>query len=130
LRRLRKERDLTQKDIAEIFKMSESAISMYERNQREPSFEQVKEFADYFHVSVDWLMGRSESRNDIDYTQAQKNERMIKETEALLYDPDVQFIARSKQEMSPEAFRKLMELTKLAKELVVNETSKDNQNGK
>lgn len=130
MRRLRKERNLMQKDIAEIFKMSESAVSMYERNQREPSFEQVREFADYFHVSVDWLMGRSDSRNDIVYAPPQKNEWIIKGTEDLLYDPDVQFIARSKQEMSPEAFRKLMELTKLAKDMVVNETSKDNQNGK
>jgi transcriptional regulator with XRE-family HTH domain len=59
LRTLRNKRKLTQKDLGEKFKMSESAIGMYERNEREPSFSLVQGLANYFEVTVDYLIGRT-----------------------------------------------------------------------
>lgn len=60
LKELRKERNKTQKELANKFNMSESAIGMYERNERTPSQELTKEIADYFQVTVDYLLGRSD----------------------------------------------------------------------
>lgn len=37
LRKLRNNKNITQKELAKILKMSESAIGMYERDEREPS---------------------------------------------------------------------------------------------
>lgn len=56
LRELRKEKKITQKELSNIFKISESAVGMYERNEREPSFELVKGLADFFEVSTDYLL--------------------------------------------------------------------------
>ncbi len=47
LRILRKNRNLTQKDLADRFNVGESTIGMYERDEREPSFEFVKQLADF-----------------------------------------------------------------------------------
>lgn len=58
LREIRNEHNLTQKDLAKMFKVSESAIGMYERDEREPSFKFTNEVADRFEVSVDYLLGR------------------------------------------------------------------------
>lgn len=63
LRSLRIEKGITQKQFAILFKVAESTVSMYERSEREPAFEQLERIADYFDVSVDYLMGRTGDRS-------------------------------------------------------------------
>lgn len=63
LRFLRKRRNLTQKDLADRFNVGESTIGMYERDEREPSFEFVKQLADFFNVTTDYLLGRTDDPN-------------------------------------------------------------------
>lgn len=58
LRSLRSQRGLTQKDFSKLLQLSESAIGMYERDQREPSLELVRRMADFFEVSIDYILGR------------------------------------------------------------------------
>ncbi|MMZ52796.1 HTH-type transcriptional regulator ImmR [compost metagenome] len=58
LRELRTNKKLSQKELANYFKISESAVGMYERDQREPSFELIERIADFFEVSTDYLLGR------------------------------------------------------------------------
>jgi HTH-type transcriptional regulator, competence development regulator len=60
LRFLRKKRNMTQKDLADAFNLSESTIGMYERDEREPSFEFVRQLADFFNVTTDYLLGRTD----------------------------------------------------------------------
>ncbi|MBR3293591.1 MAG: helix-turn-helix domain-containing protein [Oscillospiraceae bacterium] len=59
LRQLRLESKLTQKELSSILGVSESTVGMYERNQREPSFEMLEAIADFFNVDMDYLTGRS-----------------------------------------------------------------------
>lgn len=59
LRQLRKEDNLTQKDLAAKLGLAFSTISMYERGIREPDFETTEAIADYFNVSMDFLLGKS-----------------------------------------------------------------------
>ncbi len=47
------------KDLAKILNLSESTISLYERNLHQPEFATLKKIADYFNVSIDYLLGRS-----------------------------------------------------------------------
>lgn len=56
LRQLRKEKHLTQNQLAERLGVSFSAISMYERNQREPDLKTLKRIANFFHVTTDYLL--------------------------------------------------------------------------
>lgn len=58
---LRRKSGLTQAELAQAVGMSKSAISMYECGKREPEFDILEAFADYFHVSVNYLLGREES---------------------------------------------------------------------
>ena len=60
LRLLRKEKGLTQKQLADKLGLAFSTISMYERGDREPDFEILESIADFFNVSMDYLsMGMS-----------------------------------------------------------------------
>lgn len=57
---LRKERNLTQKQVYEGVKMSVAAYQRYEYGVREPSYKKLIALADFFNVSLDYLCGRSE----------------------------------------------------------------------
>ena len=57
---LRRERGMTQADLAARLGISKSAVSMYERGNREPELELLQKMADLFRVSVSSLLGREE----------------------------------------------------------------------
>ena len=59
---LRKEKKLTQEQIAKIFQISRSGWSGYEIEGKEPSYESLCEIADFFDVTVEYLLGRSDDR--------------------------------------------------------------------
>lgn len=62
LRVLRKERHMTQKDMAEQFGQSMRAYQYYEAGTRHPEYDHLLALADFFDVSLDYLVGRSETR--------------------------------------------------------------------
>ena len=58
LKHLRKEKGLTQAELARLTGLKISAISMYENGNREPNFETLEIFADFFNVDMNVLLGR------------------------------------------------------------------------
>lgn len=59
LKKLRQEKNLTQKELAALLRLSSSTIGMYEQGQREPSFEILELLADFFNVDLNVLLDRS-----------------------------------------------------------------------
>ena len=58
LKSLRKQKGLTQEEFAKQAGISRSAIGMYESGKREPSFEVLELFADFFNVDMNTLLDR------------------------------------------------------------------------
>lgn len=63
LRKIRKERDLTMKEVGIAIGVGESTISQYETGKRQPDQQTLLKLADYFGVSVDYLLGREMEEN-------------------------------------------------------------------
>lgn len=61
-RALRKEKGLKQKEIGEILAVSERMICYYEHGGRYPDFKGLLSIAEYFRVSLDYLVGWSDRR--------------------------------------------------------------------
>ena len=61
LKQLRKNHDLTQKKMSEVLSISERAYQHYELGTREPPLSNVVKLADYFNVSIDYLVGRKDN---------------------------------------------------------------------
>lgn len=59
IKQLRKERGLSQDQLAKILGVSRSTVGMYETGKREPDFESCEAIADFFNVDMDYLIGRS-----------------------------------------------------------------------
>lgn len=64
---LRKERGMTQGDIAKLIGKARTSVQGYETENKEPSYELLCFLADYFDVSTDYLLGHTDvrSHNDI-----------------------------------------------------------------
>lgn len=86
LKQLRKDNSLTQAELARLTGLKVSAISMYENGNREPNFETLEIFADFFNVDMNVLLGR-EKKSDttkllpttqiVENTPASKSNRKI-----------------------------------------------------
>ena len=59
LKELRKERNLSQLKLAMDLDMNQNSISRYETMEREADYETLIKFANYFNVSIDYLLGRT-----------------------------------------------------------------------
>lgn len=62
IRQLRKDKGMTQDQLASLLKVSRSTIGMYETGNREPDFETCEAIADIFNVDMDFLMGRTSTK--------------------------------------------------------------------
>lgn len=56
LSQLRNQRGLSQSELAKRFNISKSTLAMYEIDQREPNFEMLILIAEYFDVTMDYLI--------------------------------------------------------------------------
>ncbi|WZL82645.1 helix-turn-helix transcriptional regulator [Vallitaleaceae bacterium 9-2] len=63
IKELRLKKNLTQTELSKLLSVSKSTISMYENGNREPDLKTLKAIADFFNVSIDYLLIKS--NNDI-----------------------------------------------------------------
>lgn len=63
LKLLRADKKITQRQLANDIKCSNSTIALYETGQRNFDPDTLQQIADYFNVTVDYLLGRSEVKN-------------------------------------------------------------------
>lgn len=58
---LRRQSHMSQFQLAKVLKIGTSTLGMYETGKREPSPKVLKRIADYFDVSIDYLLGRKQT---------------------------------------------------------------------
>ena len=63
LKELRKKRKISQLKLAIDLNMNQNSISRYENLDREADYETLIKIADYFNVSLDYLLGRTDNEN-------------------------------------------------------------------
>ena len=60
LKELRKSKNISQLKLAMDLNMNQNTISRYETNEREPGITELIKIADYFNVSIDYLLERTD----------------------------------------------------------------------
>jgi len=63
LKKLRKNKGLTQKELADHIDVVQSKISSWETERLEPNLYRLIQLADYFGVTTDYLLGREEEKS-------------------------------------------------------------------
>lgn len=100
IRQLRKEKHLSQTELAKQLHVSQATITAWETGRSDPSISALNALADYFNVSTDYLAGRTSIRKEND-NGLSKNQKLI----AYSIDPDV----------SDEERQAIIEMVKAAK---------------
>lgn len=62
LRDLREDRDLSQREVAKLLEMSQTGCSKYETGENDIPTSVLQRLADFYNVSVDYLLGRTNQK--------------------------------------------------------------------
>ncbi|MFA4884497.1 MAG: helix-turn-helix transcriptional regulator [Desulfotomaculaceae bacterium] len=93
LTELRKEKGLSQIELAQRLNMGQSTIAMYERDKRCPDNKTLERLAGFFNVSVDYLLGLTNTRERLKLNQSMQ--AMLSKFSTVLEDPlFVQLLSR------------------------------------
>lgn len=79
LKLLRKERGLRQKEAADKLGVAQALLSHYENGKRECGLDFLVQAADFYNVSVDYILGRSHSRNGTVVTENELEDSAVSE---------------------------------------------------
>lgn len=111
LRKLRSENNFNQASFGELLgelmgikRVSSSAIGAYERNEREPTYEMLRTIANYFNVSLDYLLCNSDEKLRV--------EDFIKQDRYELSDLLTKYsITLSGEELSPAQVKRILDIS-------------------
>ncbi|MBU5308798.1 helix-turn-helix domain-containing protein [Clostridioides mangenotii] len=82
---LREKRNLTQEELVNMFNekyytsFNKSTISQYENDKRKPEINVLENWADFFNVSIDYLLGRTEEKKEKSVDVEKDIEKVIDE---------------------------------------------------
>lgn len=109
---LRKERQMTQSDLAKAIHKTRSTVSGYETEGKEPDYEMLCSLAEYFGVSTDYLLGIDDCRTHSEavFINDTKNFKrhydslppLVKQTVAKMYDSFYVLLSRDMMKTNEE----------------------------
>lgn len=114
LKLLRKERKITQKELAEIINLSSGAIAMYETGNRTPDKEVLSAIADFFDVSLDYLLGRTDERSPADKIKAAISDdpELMEFWEELQKRDELQLLFKQTKDLDKEGIHQIIRIIK------------------
>ena len=83
---LRKQRDLTQYELAQSIGVNKQTVSQYERGVRRPDLETLSILCDYFNVSADYILGKADVT--MRYVNSEELAQLDRKDALLLTDPE------------------------------------------
>ncbi|MCM8901294.1 helix-turn-helix transcriptional regulator [Caldicoprobacter algeriensis] len=122
IKQLRTERKLSQKDVANAIGVDRTTYTKYETGKSQPDFATMQKLAEFYSVSVDYLLGRTDIRNPYipeEYTQKHKvTKRDLMQYEDFIKQAGIFFMNDEVAEEDKEKlFRDISELFWKAKEM-------------
>ncbi|WP_243526865.1 helix-turn-helix domain-containing protein [Bacillus pseudomycoides] len=67
IKKLRREKNITQEQLGNAIGVSKMAISYFEKGKKAPGRETLEKIADYFNITTDYLLGRSDDSELTEY---------------------------------------------------------------
>ncbi|HHV79055.1 MAG TPA: helix-turn-helix transcriptional regulator [Firmicutes bacterium] len=119
LKELREAKGFSQRELAKLLVIAPSTLAMYELGQREPDFEIATKIADFFDVSVDYLLGRTDDPRPLrkQIEDAVEGDPELKEFwEAFLSKRELRLAFRTIKDLDPVSLRKVIRVIKAIEE--------------
>ncbi|WP_449240556.1 helix-turn-helix domain-containing protein [Desulfoscipio gibsoniae] len=116
---LREEKNLRQEDLGKILGVGKTTISQYENGVRKPDSDMLQKIANYFCVSVDYILGRTdvrESPEKIVELSLQDDLELLEFWSELKKRKDLQLLFKQVKPMTPEGVKKVIRIIKALEE--------------
>ncbi|WP_312562124.1 helix-turn-helix transcriptional regulator [Anaerospora sp.] len=120
LAELRSARGLTQQQLADLTGLTRGRLNNYEQGTREPDLVTLQSLADFFEVTTDYLLGRSDTTAEAAAETMNKIDQALGEDPDLLAfwletkkRPDLQLFLKQVKSASPKAIRQMMTIIKM-----------------
>ncbi|MGE7623173.1 helix-turn-helix domain-containing protein [Viridibacillus sp. NPDC096237] len=111
LKRLRNSKGLSQKELTDRLLLNRSTYARYETSSTQPDFDTLKKLADFYNVTVDYLLGRTDSPTTPSPLYKDK-----KEFQAFVNDPSLQKWYKDLPKSSEEDLHKLRKMWEILKD--------------
>jgi transcriptional regulator with XRE-family HTH domain len=123
IKQLRLEKSLTQVELAKIFNTSHATINRYEKGVNEPDSETINKFADYFNVSTDYLLGRTDEKNISEkISEALQDDPELQEFWDMLKDrEDLQILFKQTKKLDSKGIQQIIRIIKAIEDEEDNE---------
>jgi len=128
LAELRSARGLTQQQLADLTGLTRGRLNNYEQGTREPDLVTLQSLADFFEVTTDYLLGRSDTTAEAAAETMNKIDQALGEDPDLLAfwletkkRPDLQLFLKQVKSASPKAIRQMMTIIKMIEDEESNE---------
>ena len=105
LKSLRKDKNLTQTDMANLLNVTQNAIFRYESGQNEPSLSTILFYSEYFNVSIDYLLGNDHQTASPPAEKMPKDMKKYLEQSEVIFDGDVYHLDDEGREMVRQALK-------------------------
>jgi len=106
---LREKNNISQIEFAKKIGVSNTVLSRYESGDRKPDYDTLNRIADYFEVSVDYLLGRTDIPNPTPHNEVDK------EFQSFINDPELQVWYKELPKSDEEELRKLRAIWEMIK---------------
>ena len=87
MKKLREEKGLMQQDVCNAVDIEQSTLANYENNRRVPKTDILIEIANYYGVSLDYLVGRTDDRFDNSKRRPKDLNKFLQQSE-IIFDGD------------------------------------------
>ncbi len=99
LKELRTEKNLTQAEAAKNLNVTQGTIALWESGKRTPDIKKVHKIANYFDVSISWLIGEGKNRKLINSKINPKYLKLAKKAQDEKIQPaDIQLVLKMMKE--------------------------------
>ncbi len=86
LKEIRKEKNMTQVQLAEALGVSKGTVAMWEIGKRQPNFETLNALSDIFDKKIDYILGYSNDSSSAQMTESEIEQLGVWETEENFYE--------------------------------------------
>lgn len=128
LAELRGAKGLTQQQLADLTGLTRGRLNNYEQGTREPDLVTLQSLADFFDVTTDYLLGRTDTTAEAAAETISKIDQALGEDPDLLAfwletkkRPDLQLFLKQVKSASPKAIRQMMTIIKMIEDEESNE---------
>lgn len=114
LKLLRDKNGLIQQDLADLLSVGRATIAGYETKGKQPDYEKLYILANYFNVSIDFLLGRTDIQNPMDKITIalQDDEELLSFANALKEREDLKLLFKQTKNLDKKSIEQVIRIIK------------------